>query len=184
MKKTNKKFIGGIIVILIIITAGVIIVNAQTDETNNNGTYKMQFFKKRGICLPEKLLSNETRIGPFCYNLTEEQKTELKNLIEILKESGANFSEIRKAIQEKLDEFGVFDEQLNNAIKETEKKLVILNREEELREQGYSWEEINQIIQDEFGFQVPIAGAHGIMFKHVDHDFKLHNGFHGCFNNK
>ncbi|MDH7507466.1 MAG: hypothetical protein QHH15_06775, partial [Candidatus Thermoplasmatota archaeon] len=70
MKKTNKKFIGGIIVILIIITAGVIIVNAQTDETNNNGTYKMQFFKKRDICLPEKLLSNETRIGPFCYNLT------------------------------------------------------------------------------------------------------------------
>ena len=43
----------------------------------------------------------------FTSNLTEEQLTELKELMQSLKESGANSSEIRKAIQDKLDEYGV-----------------------------------------------------------------------------
>ena len=181
MKTTSKKIVGGLVVVLIITTIGVIIVNAQNNDTNSDDSYQKPFMFNRQMCRDEPSRSNETKLGPFCYNLTEEQQTELKDLIENLKESGANFSEIRKAIQDKLDEFGVFDEQLNNAINETEKRLEILNREKELRDQGYSWEEINQMIQDEFGINAPIGEDHGMMFRYGSHGPKVENGYGGCF---
>ncbi len=184
MKKTNKKFVGGLMVVMIIATIGVIIVNAQTNETSIDNIYPKLFEGRRQMCIPGSFITNETRIGPFFYNLTEEQKTELKELIQSLKDSGANSSEIRKVIQEKLDEYGVFDDRLNNAIQETEKRLEILNREKELRDQGYSWDEINQIIMDEFGLEAPVGEDHGMMFRHRGHGFGEGNGFGGCINNK
>jgi len=184
MKTTNKKFVGGLMVVMIITTIGVIIVNAQTNETSSDNIYPKLFDDRRQICIPEPFLSNETRIGPLSYNLTDEQQTELNELIQSLKDSGANFSEIRKAIQEKLDEYGVFDNQLINAIQETEKKLEILNREKELRDQGYSWDEINQKILDEFGLNAPIGEDHGMMFRHGGHGFGEGKGFCGCIKNK
>jgi len=184
MKTTNKKFVGGLMVVMIITTIGVIIVNAQTNETSSDNIYPKLLDDRRQICIPEPFLSNETRIGPLSYNLTDEQQTELNELIQSLKDSGANFSEIRKAIQEKLDEYGVFDNQLINAIQETEKKLEILNREKELRDQGYSWDEINQKILDEFGLNAPIGEDHGMMFRHGGHGFGEGKGFCGCIKNK
>jgi len=184
MKTTSKKFVGGLVVITIIATVGVIIVSAQTDDTGISDLNQKLFENRQQMCKPMPFLFNETRIGPYYYNLTEEQKTELKELIQSLKDSGANSSEIRKVIQEKLDEYGVFDDQLNNAIQETEKRLEILNREKELRDQGYSWNEINQIILDEFGLETPIVGGHGMMFRHGGRGFGEGNGFCGCIKNK
>lgn len=189
MKTTNKKFVGGLMVVMIISTIGVIIVSAQTNETSDDNIYPKLFEGRRQMCIPGSFISNETKIGPFLsnetrighnfYNLTDEQQTELKELIQSLKDSGANSSEIRKAIQEKLDKYGVFDNQLNNAIQETEKRLQILNREKELRDQGYSWDEINQMILNEFGLNAPIGDGHGMMFRHGGHGFGEGKGFCG-----
>jgi len=184
MKTTSKKFVGGLVVVIIITTIGVIIANAQTDDTSSDDLSQKPYEGRRQMCGPEPYPSNETKFKPFFYNLTEEQKTELNELIQSLKDSGANSSEIRNAIQEKLDEFGVLDEQLDNAIEETQQRLEILNREKELREQGYSWNEINQIIQDEFGLEAPVGEGQGMMPRHSGRDFGADNGFGGCFNNK
>jgi len=54
-----------------------------------------------------------------------------------------------RPIQQKLDEFGVFDKQLDVQINRTEQTLKILNREKELRTEGYNWSAIKQTIQNE-----------------------------------
>ena len=183
MKTTSKKFVGGLAVVMIIATIGVIIASAQTDDISNDDVYKKPFEGRRQMCGPGSYLSNETRIEPFFYNLTEEQKTELNELMQGLRDSGANSSEIKDAIQQKLDEYGVLDEQLDNAIEETQQRLEILNREKELKEQGYSWSEINQIIQDEFGLEAPIGECYDMMPRPGGRDFGAGNGFDGCFKN-
>ena len=70
-----------------------------------------------------------------------------------LREQNATRNEIQTAIQEKLDEFGVLDTQLDNEIEQTQQRLTILNRQKELRDEGYSWDEINTIIQEEFDLE-------------------------------
>ena len=92
-------------------------------------------------------------IGPYASELTDEQQTELEELMTSLREQNASLDEIRTAIQEKLDEFGVLDTQLDNEIAQTEQRLTILNRQKELRNEGYSWDEINNIIEDEFDLE-------------------------------
>jgi ABC-type bacteriocin/lantibiotic exporter with double-glycine peptidase domain len=106
-------------------------------------------------------------IGPYASELTDAQQTELEELITSLRAQNASFDEIRTAILEKLDEFGVLDTQLDNEIAQTEQRLTILNRQKELRNEGYSWDEINDIIVDEFGLEnttgvnCDIMGEHG-----------------------
>jgi DNA-binding transcriptional MerR regulator len=179
MKTTQKKFVGGLIVVLIVTTIGVILVNAQNSQTNIDDSQIKPFEGRKHMRGSEPFLSNDTRVEPFFYNLTEEQQTQIKELIQNLKDSGANSSEIRNAVQQKLDEFGVLDERLNNTIEETEKRLEILNREKELREQGYSWSDINQMIQDEFGIQTPFEEGHGMMQRHGCKDSEPDDGFYG-----
>lgn len=69
------------------------------------------------------------------------------------RDQNATPEEIQTAIQEKLDEYGVLDTQLDNEIAQTEQRLIILNRQKELRNEGYNWDEINTIIQDEFDLE-------------------------------
>ena len=141
MKTKNKKLVSGIFIGLVIMAIGAVITTAQTDTISNETTDEE--------AIP--ILGEGTHgPGPFCYNLTEEQQTELDNLIITLREQNATIDEIQSAITEKLDEFGVLDTQLDNEITQTEQRLTILNRQKELRDQGYSWNEINAIIQDEF----------------------------------
>jgi len=180
MKTTSKKFIGGLMVVMIITTIGVILVSAQSIGSDSQDIYQKPFDGRWQMCRPEPFISNETRVRPFFYNLTEEQQNELKELMENLKESGANCSEIKAAIQEKLDEYGILDEQLDNAIQQTQQRLDILNREKELRNQGYSWDEINQIILDEFGVEAPAGEGYGMMIGHGGHGFGPGNGNCGC----
>ncbi len=173
MNKTSKKLVGGLMVVVFIATIGVIIVSAQNDETNCNASPQNLFpfwgrHEMNGIG-PMPFIYNVTKSGPFFYNfynLTEEQQSELEDLIKSLIDQGANFSEIKNAIQQKLDEWGILDKQLDSEIAQTEQRLNILNREKELRDQGYSWEEINQIIQDEFGLKGPVVEGQHIMFRH------------------
>ena len=70
--------------------------------------------------------------------------------------------DIRATMQQKFEEYGVEmptrDEMLDKQIESTEQRLEILNRQKELREEGYEWADIQEIIQDEFELEFPEEG--------------------------
>ncbi len=167
MKKLNKKIVLGTATIILVATIGVVFAGAQYDETTQEDFPEIDFSDRPQMKEHRLLDSNITEHGFFFYDLTEEQQTEIDELRTSLQNQGANFSEIQDAINEKLDEFGVFDQRLDNEINQTEQRLQILNREKELREQGYSWDEIRTIIQDEFGQEFFVIGDdHAMMDPH------------------
>jgi len=145
MKKPVTKIAGVLVVAILLATIGAVLVGAETDDASETEDWHMPFFC-RGNMFGHRGIRPE---------LTEDQQAEIDALITSLNEEGASCEEIREAISTKLDEMGVLDEQLDNAIEQTEKRLEILNRENELRDQGYSWEEINEIIQEEFDLDYP-----------------------------
>ena len=140
MKTKNKKLVGGLLISLVIMTIGAVLATAQTDATTDETTTP---------------IPNERKHGPglLGYNLTEEQQTELEDLMNTLRKQNATRNETQSAITEKLDEYGVLDTQLDNEIAQTEQRLTIFNKQKELRDQGYSWNEINTIIQEEFNLE-------------------------------
>jgi len=147
MKKASKKLFGGFIVILLVATIGAIFASAESDDETEidtpepfNGGFRDPGFMHIG----ERYLF---------YELTDEQEEEIIQLKETMIADGATFEEIQEAITEKLDEWGILDNRLDDAIEQAEKRLEILNRQKELREQGYSWEEINDIIQEEYDLE-------------------------------
>jgi hypothetical protein len=147
MKTTHKKLVGGLLVCLLIATIGAAFATGQTDDTTDNTTTDTP---------PERPYGDHhgmMGVGTFGYNLTDEQQTELEELMTSLREQNATPDEMRTAIQEKLDEFGVLDTRLDNEIAQTEERLTILNREKELRNEGYSWDEITSIIEEEFSLE-------------------------------
>jgi hypothetical protein len=159
----NKKLIGGLTVVALIAAVGVVFASAQTDGAMKNSILSMNFWQRRSTNETQK--HNETSrnfcgrepmrgYGPFFANLTDAQQAELKTLIETLRSQNATPKEIQAAVQQKLDEFGVFDRKLNDDINRTELRLQILNREKELRSEGYSWENITSIIQQEFNVSI------------------------------
>jgi len=151
MKNPIKKIAGGLMVAILVATIGVVLVGAETEDADETEDWHMpmidghKMFGHRGMTA----------------ELTEDQQAEIEELISDLTEEGASCEEIREAVYLKLDEMGILDDRLDNAIDQTEKRLEILNRENELRDQGYSWEEINEIIQEEFVLEHPIDTFHG-----------------------
>lgn len=95
MEKTSKKIIGGAMVVILIASIGVVFANANIDDTSDTDTTQKMFCDRL----------QPSRLVPFDSNLTDDQKTELKELMDTLEEQGANSSEIRAAIQQKLDEW-------------------------------------------------------------------------------
>jgi len=161
MKTTQKKLVGGLLVGLLVVTVGAAFATGSTDDITDDAMDKeppqMPFGKRHGMF----------GLGLFASELTDEQQTELKELMRSLREQNTSPDEIRTAIQEKLDEWGVLDTQLDDEIAQTEQRLIILNKQKELRAEGYSWDEINSIIEDEFdlenttGFSCNIMGGLG-----------------------
>jgi DNA-binding transcriptional MerR regulator len=143
MKPTTKKLVGGLLVGILIAAIGVPFATGQTNGTNHATTPLVPFEGRHGM----------SELGPFVSNLTDAQQTELWDLITTLRDQNATPEEISTAIQEKLDEFGVLDMRLDFEINQTEQRLTLLTRQKELRNEGYSWEEIRTIIQDEFDVQ-------------------------------
>jgi Spy/CpxP family protein refolding chaperone len=145
MKTTHKKLVGGLLVGLLIATIGTVLATGQTDDKTDDATNdtppQMPFGDRHGMM----------GLGLFGSELTDEQQTELDDLMTNLRDQNATPDEVRTAIQEKLDEFGVFDSRLDNEIVQTEQRLTILNRQKELRNEGLNWDEISGIIEDEFG---------------------------------
>lgn len=183
----NKKLIGGLVVVVLVATIGVVFASAQTDGVMKNSILSVNFWQRQPT--NETLKNNATTrnfckrpvmegYGPFFANLTEAQQVELKTLIATLHDQNATRQEIQAAVQQKLDEYGVFDRQLSNEINRTEQRLQILNREKELRAEGYSWANITTIIQKEFN--VTIYGCNGYEMGFLnDHGRGQHRGMNG-----
>ncbi len=150
MKKPVTKIVGVLMVAMVLATIGAVLVGAETDDESETEDWHMPFFSRENM-FGHRGIRTE---------LSDDQQSEIDALITSLTEEGASCEEIREAISDKLDEMGIFDEQLDNAIEQTEQRLEILNRENELRDQGYSWEEINEIIQDEFDLEYPAGICH------------------------
>ena len=144
MKKVSKKLLGGFIVVILVATIGAIFASAQSDDETEMDTPEQynRCFREPGFM----------HIGDrnLFYELTDEQEEEIVQLKETMIADGATCEEIKEVIMQKLDEWGILDNRLDNAIEQTEQRLEILNRQKELREQGYSWEEINDIIKEEY----------------------------------
>ncbi len=149
--KARKKLIAGLIAAMITATIGAVYATEQTDGATPDTTLQEPGWNTHKM--------NEMM---WCgHNLTTEQQTELDELFTTLKEQNATPQEMQTAILEKLDEFGVLDTQLETQIAQAEQRLVILNREKELRDQGYNWTAIQTIIKEEFNVtesQVMVPG--------------------------
>ena len=140
-----KKLASSLIIASLIAIIGAVFVTADADEDAE---------KTEDYHFPYRFEKIYIR-GAMGSDLSEEQQTEIDDLIDTLNEEGASPEEIREAVSQKLDEMGILDERLDNAIANTEEKLQMLNRQRELRDQGYSWDEINDIIKEEFDLECP-----------------------------
>ena len=119
MEKTNKKLIGGFMVVMLIATIGAVFAIAQTNVTSGDTLQQRNSWGRHmngptPFCFDDTInatmrqrpfLGRQQMNGsvPSCFNLTEEQQTELNELISSLKDQGANSSVIQTAIREKLD---------------------------------------------------------------------------------
>ena len=107
----------------------------------------------------------------FFSDLTDEQKEEMKNLIESLRAEGKTRDEIHEEMRNQLEEYGVElptrEEILDKQIEYTEQKLEILNRVKELVEENpeITQEEIREIISSEFDIEIP-EDRQGMMKRH------------------
>ena len=106
----------------------------------------------------------------FLSDLTDEQRAELKDLRNTLREEGAICNETRAAIQEKLESYGIKfptrEEMLDKQINQTQQRLDILLRIKELIKENpdITQEEINEIIQEEFNLEFPNGMCEGRAF--------------------
>jgi hypothetical protein len=165
---TRKKLIAGLMAAMIIGTIGAVFATAQTDGTTPDiTTQKMPRNntqdQNRTRFFDDNMTHEMSMFGCFGYNLTTDQQTELQQLMTTLRDQNATPQEMQSAIQQKLEEFGVFDTQLDDQITQTEQRLTILNREKEFRNQGYNWTEVRNMIQNEFDLQNSTNGDLGIM---------------------
>ena len=114
-KTTTKKIVGGLMIAMLIATIGAVIVSAETEDADDS----------EDLHLPFEGRGNMFGRQPFDSELTDEQQTEIDELISSLTQEGASSEEIRESINEKLDEMGILDERLDTAIEYTEQKLAM-----------------------------------------------------------
>jgi len=149
---TTKKLAGGLIFAVLLATIGAVLVTADTgndaDETEN---WHMPF-------------EGRSRFGKegFISDLTMDQQEEIDELITKLNEEGTTPEEIHEAVFNLIDSWGLIDEKLDNAIARTEERLEILYRKAELRDEGYSWEEIEDILPEEYDLDSLMPQPHGM----------------------
>lgn len=95
----------------------------------------------------------------FFSELTDEQKEEIRNLRQELRDDGATCAEIREAMRTQLEEYGVElptrEEMIDNRINHTQLRLDILVRTKDLIQENpdITNEEIRDIIQEEFDLE-------------------------------
>jgi len=159
MNMTRKKLIGSFLIATLIATVGAVIVSAQEDTIGEAKGLSKQLWWERPMF-------GQT---PFFSELTEEQQSEINQLREEMKSEGSTPEEIRTAIREKLESYGIefptLDERLDSEIEKTEQRLETLYRTKELRGEGKNWEEIKDTIQEEYELEPPMGNCHEQMFR-------------------
>ena len=160
-KKISKKIIGGLIVASLLATIGAVIVSADIGEDTEEKNWPFDFgWRKR--------MENRHKI--MC-ELTEEQREEIKELKETMEEEGKTPEEIREAIKQQLESYGIElptrEERLDMAIENTEQKLEILKYIRELIEDNpeLTKEEIRDLVETEFGIELPEFDGNGMNFR-------------------
>ena len=148
-KKTTKKLVGGMLIVAMIASIGAVLVTADTDETEK-ADKPFGCFEFGGPM--------QERNHPLPFDeLTDEQQEEINALRQDLIDQDATPEEIKEAINNKLREFGIdiptHDEILEEKIQRTSQRLDMLERKSELRQQGYDWDEIHEIIQEEYDIE-------------------------------
>jgi hypothetical protein len=160
-KKMSKKIIGGLIIASILVTIGAVIVSADIGEDNEQKNWPFGFKWKKQM---------ENRHKIMC-ELTEEQREEIKELKETLEEEGITPEEIREAIKQQLESYGIDiptrEERLDMAIENTEQKLEILKYIRELIEDNpdLTKEEIRDLVETEFEIELPEFDGNGMNFR-------------------
>ncbi len=178
--KHQNIIMGGLLAAVLLITIGAAFTSAQLSVTTavdtNTGQHSMVTPPPawRNTSDANATDPGSLRMGsgydwvPPGVNLTEAQQAELNTTIAQLLAQNASHDSIRNAVQALLDSYGVYDAQLQTDINQTSRQLAILNRQKDLRTQGYNWSAIRTIIADEFGEDAAMgvntmAPQHGMM---------------------
>lgn len=130
---------------LSLVVGGAYVASADTDQDDAPSSNPPEFM-------------NGWRRGPFVGCLEEEQRQELKETLDAMREEGATFDEIREYVQAYLEELGVecrrpelSDEQLD-ALQQLRDEI------QELRNSGATPEEIKEYLDqkaEELGIELP-----------------------------
>lgn len=108
----------------------------------------------------------------FFSDLTDEQKEDLRELRQELRDEGATWEEMREAMREQLEDYGVElptrEEMIDMRINRTQQRLNILETIKELLQKNpdITNEEIQEIIQEKFDLEFPDGEGQGMMFRH------------------
>lgn len=150
---------GGLLAIVLI--AGLGTVYATTAQTNSNSQTTAPSIPSNqsgfhGRCGRFNGTAPDMPRGPmmagfYGMNLTASQRAQLNKTMQTLRAQNATPQEMRAAMFQQLEAFGVLDAQLNASLSSTQRRLTILNREKELRSQGYNWTTIESMIAQEYG---------------------------------
>jgi len=130
--------------------------SADTDQDDAPGSDPPEFM-------------NRWRRGPFVGCLDEEQRQELKETLDAMREEGATFDEIREYVQAYLEELGIecqrpeLPDELHQRPELTDEQLEAIRqlRDEvqELRDSGATPEEIKECLDqkaEELGIELPL----------------------------
>jgi len=170
MNTTRKKILGIALIVMILAVIGSILVTAETEDMTTDEEPFGCFGFGRMMERPSQFLST----------LTEEQQNEIDSIQSTMKQANASFEEIQEAINEKLREYGyeipTRDELLQNDIERTTKRLEILERQKELRDRGTNWDDIKDIIIEEYGEDCIDGHGPGTM-NHGFHKDRCRGGF-------
>ena len=135
-----------------------------------------EMLKEYGIEVPDAWFNRLGKGNYLCADLTDEQRTAIKEKIAEMKEAGASRKEIREAVAEMLKEYGVEppDRQAGRRGKGNrlgtnltdEQRTTVKEKVTEMKEAGASREDIREAVAEmlkEYGIEVPE--------RQVDHPF-------------
>jgi DNA-binding transcriptional MerR regulator len=145
-----------LLLMLSLVVGGVYAASADTDQDDAPGSDPPEYM-------------NRWRRGPFVGCLDEEQRQELKESVDAMREEGATFDEIREYVQAYLEELGIEcqmpeqPDELHQRPELTDEQLEALRQLrdgiQELRDSGATPGEIKEYLDqkaEELGIELPL----------------------------